>query len=255
MEIKPDIKWLKVSSGDVTNAPLLLKIAQTGKPVIFSTGMATIGEIELALGTLAFGYMHKDEQPSGIADIKSAYNSLAGQEILKRKIILLHCTTQYPTNPQDVNLKAMDTLKDIFDFPVGYSDHTQGGAISVAAVARGSVVIEKHFTTSHQLPGPDQAASMEPQLFKQMVEDIRKVEIALGSGRKLPTAVELQNSPVVRKSIVADRLIFKGQEFSEENIIPKSPEGGISPFYYWDLLGKCAKRDYANDEMIDFHIE
>ena len=162
----------------------------------------------------------------------------------------MHCTTEYPAPFMDVNLRAMDTLAGAFGLPVGYSDHTPGIAIPIAAAARGAVVIEKHFTLDKNLPGPDHRASLEPSELTAMVKGIRQVEVALGSPCKLPAASELKNREMARKSLVAARNIRKGERFSEENLTSKRPGNGISPLCYWDWLGKVAERDYQPDEII-----
>ena len=240
---------LKIPSGEITNAPLLLKAAQTGKPVILSTGMSTLGEVEMALAVLAFGYTCPDQTPS-VAAFKAAYFSEAGRQALKKQVVLLHCTTEYPASFSDVNLRAMDTLATAFGLPVGLSDHTPGIAIPVAAVARGAVVIEKHFTLDRNLPGPDHQASLEPGELKAMVRLIRQVEAGLGSPHKIPAASEIKNMSVARKSLVAARDIRQGELFTAENLTVKRPGTGISPLYYWKWLGKVAERAYQRDEVI-----
>lgn len=239
---------LKISSGDITNAPLLLRAAQTGLPVILSTGMATLSEVEAALGVLAFGLGGQREEPSEEA-FKAAYVS-AGRAALKGRVTLLHCTTQYPAPFEDVNLRALETLAQTFGLDTGYSDHTLGISVPVAAVARGAVVIEKHFTLDRSLPGPDHAASLEPRELKAMVRAVREVESALGAPEKKPAPSERQNISVVRKSLVAAREIKKGDTFSPENLACKRPGTGISPMRYFDFLGRTATRNYHKDERI-----
>lgn len=248
---KFDLPRIKIPSGEITNAPFLLSIAQTGKPVILSTGMSTLGDIELALGVLAFGYCMHDAGPS-VAGFESAYASAAGQQALRENVTLLHCTTEYPAPFQDVNLRAMKTMAEAFGLALGYSDHTQGIAIPVAAVALGATLIEKHFTLDRKLPGPDHQASLEPGELKDMVQAIRQVEMALGSGRKLPAPSELGNRSVARKSLVAACRIGKGEAFTTDNLAAKRPGDGISPAHYWEWLGKIADRDYAPDEKVVF---
>lgn len=243
-----DLPCIKIPSGDITNAPLLHKIAQTGKPVILSTGMSTLGEIEDALGVLSFGYLRCDS-PSTAA-FRACYCSAKGQELLRDKVTLLHCTTEYPAPLEDVNLKVMDTLRCTFGLPVGYSDHTEGIAVPVAAVARGAVVIEKHFTLDRTLPGPDHLASLEPDQLRQMVDAIRAVEKALGSSRKHPASSEYKNIAVARKSLVAAIPILAGDVFTSENLAAKRPGSGLSPMHYWDMLKKKAERDYSADELV-----
>lgn len=244
-----NIGKLKISSGDLTNAPLLFHAAQTGKPIVLSTGMSTLFEVEQALGVLAFGYLNSTEKPSRKA-FRSAWNSEAGQAVLKEKVSLLHCTTEYPAPFSEVNLRAMDTLGDDFALPVGLSDHTQGFAVALAAVARGATIVEKHFTLDRSLPGPDHEASLEPDELKAMVRGIHQVEVALGTGEKEPTPAEIKNKPIARKSIVASRFIGRGELFSSENLTCKRPGGGLAPIHYWELLGQQATRDYEKDEQI-----
>lgn len=243
-----DLSCIKVPSGDITNAPLLLKIAQTGKPVILSTGMSTLGEIEDALGVLASGYLNNRE-PS-IAAFHEAYCSAEGQAILQDKVTLLHCTTEYPAPLEDVNLKVMDTLMNAFDLPIGYSDHTEGITVPIAAVARGAVVIEKHFTIDRTLPGPDHKASLEPTELKQMVSAIRVVEQALGTGRKHPAPSELKNMSIARKSLVAAAAISVGEPFTADNVAVKRPGNGLSPMRYWELLDRKSGRNFSADEAV-----
>lgn len=245
-----NVSRLKIPSGEITNGLILLKFAQTGKPLILSTGMSTLDEVELALGVLAFGFINSGEEPS-MGAFKEAYSSNEGQAFLKEKVSLLHCTTEYPAPFDEVNLKAMDTLRDKFSLPAGYSDHTIGIAVPIAAVARGAVIIEKHFTLDRNLPGPDHKASLEPEELRQMVSSIRQIELALGTGIKQPTTSEIKNKAVARKSLVAAREIKRGELFTEDNIGAKRPGNGISPVYYWDTLGKVAPRDYSIDEMVE----
>lgn len=239
---------LKMPSGDITNGPLLLAAARTGRPIILSTGMCTLVDVETALGILAFGYS-QDAQPT-LAATRSAMNSDAGRAALAQKVTLLHCTTEYPAPFEDVNLRAMGTLASAFGLPVGYSDHTRGIAIPMAAVAMGATVIEKHFTLDRSLPGPDHKASLEPGELAQMVRSIREVETSLGSAEKAPAPSEVKNIPIARKSLVAARPIRKGERFSPDNVAIKRPGDGVSPTRYWEWLSKIADRDYAPDEKL-----
>lgn len=245
-----DLPLLKIPSGEITNAPLLLRAALSNRPVILSTGMCTIADVEAALGVLAFGYTRNGGQPSLYA-FQKAYSEAEGQCALRAKVTLLHCTTEYPAPYADANLRAMDTLAAAFGLAVGFSDHTTGIAIPLAAVARGAVVIEKHFTLDRNMPGPDHKASLEPDELTAMVQSIRQVEAALGIPCKTVTASEWKNRPVVRKSLVAATDIVKGEAFSERNLTAKRPEDGVSPMSYWDYLGRTADRDYRKDEMVD----
>ncbi|TLS66734.1 N-acetylneuraminate synthase [Mariprofundus erugo] len=243
------LRTLKVPSGEITNGPLLLAHAQTGCDLIVSTGMATLEEIEAALGVIAFGLLGIEEHPS-INAFRAAYESERGKSLLKEKVTLLHCTTEYPAPPADINLRAMQTMRSAFGLRVGYSDHSEGIAVSVAAAALGATLIEKHFTLDKTLDGPDHKASLEPEELSSMVAAIRTVELALGTAEKKPAASELKNRAVARKSLVASELIREGELFSMENMTVKRPGNGMSPFRYWQLLGKRASRDYASDEMI-----
>ncbi|CAI6084360.1 N-acetylneuraminate synthase [Cohnella sp. JJ-181] len=238
---------LKIPSGEITNAPLLLNAARSGLPIILSSGVCTMADIESALAWIAFGYRNEDGIPTEGA-VMEAYASPEGQRLLREKVTLLHCTTEYPAPFDEVNLRVMDTFATAFGLSVGYSDHTQGIAIPIAAVARGATVIEKHFTLSRGLPGPDHQASLEPNELQAMVAAIRQVEQALGSAVKKPSRSESLNRNVIRKSLVAATDIRKGERFTVDNIGIKRPGGGLAPNRYWDLLGRKALRDYAADE-------
>jgi len=246
---KLGLKKLKVPSGEITNAPFLLKIAKYGMPIILSTGNSTLGDIEDALGVLAFGYLNLTEQP-GVANFKRAYASHEGQNVLRKNVSLLHCTSEYPSHYEDTNLKAMDTIAHAFGLPVGLSDHTPGISIPLAAVARGATIIEKHFTLDKTLAGPDHKASLSPEELIAMTKGIREIEMALGNGHKIARPSEIKNRDIARKSLVADKDIKKGAPFTEQNLTTKRPGDGVSPFLYWDYLGKSADRDFAEDEII-----
>ena len=241
---------LKIPSGEITNAPLLLTMARLGRPVILSTGMSTLGEIEEALGVLAFGYLNLQTRPSREA-FRQTYVSNEGQAALCTRVTLLHCTTEYPAPYSEVNLAAMETLRHAFRLPVGFSDHTEGIAIPLAAVARGAAVIEKHFTLDRALPGPDHRASLEPAELAAMVAGIRQVEVALGDGIKRPATSEIKNMAIARKSLVAARNITVGEMFFEDNLTSKRPGGGISPMDFWEWQGRRASRNFAEDEPIE----
>lgn len=243
------VRRLKIGSGEIVNAPLLLKAARTGLPVILSTGMSTLEDIERALSVLAFGYVEKSANPSPDA-FRAAFQSTAGKAALADKVTLLHCITEYPAPFRDVNLRAMATLRDAFGLPVGFSDHTPGIEAAVAAVALGAVAIEKHITLDRTLPGPDHLASLLPGEFGAMVSAIRHVEESLGVGEKIVTPSERDNLPIARKSLVAGTAIRKGEVFSETNVAIKRPGTGLSPFFYWSLLGRRAQRDYAPDDLL-----
>ncbi|MEQ1531342.1 MAG: N-acetylneuraminate synthase family protein, partial [Methylococcales bacterium] len=215
---------------------------------ILSTGMATLGEVETALGVLAFGYLGL-QQPS-LSAFQQAYASAAGQAVLQEKVSLLHCTSEYPTPMANINLRAMDVLQQAFGLKAGYSDHSVGLTVPIAAAARGAAVIEKHFTLDRSLKGPDHQVSLEPDELKAMVQAIREVEQALGQAHKCPQPTELENQAVVRKSLVAACDIKVGQLFSVDNVCIKRPGTGISPMQYWQLLNKPSLRDYGPDDLL-----
>lgn len=214
----------KIPSGEITNYPYLVKIAKMHQPIILSTGMSTLGEVEAAVELLK--------------------NNGAGE------VTLLHCTTEYPAPFKDVNLKAMKTLRDKFGCPVGYSDHTLGIEIPIAAVGMDAVVIEKHFTLDRNMEGPDHKASLEPDELRMMVSAIRNIENAMGDGIKKPFSGEVSNMAAARKSIVAKHAIRTGERLTEENLTTKRPGTGINPMRWNEVIGKIADRDYEADEMI-----
>lgn len=243
------VRCIKLGSGEITNAPLLVRAARFGRPILLSTGMSTLDEVEQALEALAFGYMSRDENPS-LADLKGAFANPAAQALLKERVTLLHCTTEYPAPFEEVNLRAMQTLRRAFGLAVGLSDHTAGIAVPIAAAALQAVVIEKHFTLDRRLPGPDHKASLEPDELRAMIRGVREIEQALGVEEKAPTPSERKNRAVARRSLVAARDIRAGEKFSANNLAVKRPGTGISPRFYWDWLGKIADRDYCKDEVI-----
>lgn len=245
-----DVPLLKIPSGEITNAPFLLHIARLQRPVILSTGMSTLGEVELALGVLAYGYLNLATPPSRQVFL-DAFASERGQLALAAQVSLLHCTTEYPAPFDQVNLRAMDTLAAAFGLPTGLSDHTPGICIPLAAVARGARIVEKHFTLDRTLPGPDHMASLEPQELSDMVSGIRCIESALGDGRKLPTPAEWKNRPIARRSLVAARAVRAGEIWSPDTLQCKRPGDGVSPLEYWNLIGQPANRDYAPDELVE----
>jgi len=220
------INLIKVPSGEITNLPYLRHVGGLGKPVILSTGMASLGEIEDALAVLE------------------------GAGTLRESITVLHCNTEYPTQMSDVNLCAMGNIGRALGVAVGYSDHTLGIEVPIAAAALGASVIEKHFTLDRNLVGPDHNASLEPKELKAMVLAIRNIELALGDGIKRPSASEVKNRPIVRKSLVAVRDIRAGEIFSAENVTAKRPGTGLSPMRWDDVMGCAAKRNFAVDELI-----
>jgi N-acetylneuraminate synthase len=241
---------LKVASGEITNAPLLLEVARLKPRVIVSTGMATMPEVRSALGVLAFGYTAAADARPGRDAFEAAFAGAAGRAALGAKVSLLHCTTEYPAPPAEANLRAMTALGREFGLPVGLSDHTQGIHICVAAVALGARIIEKHFTLDRGLPGPDHAASLEPGELAEMVRVIRDVEAGLGDGVKRPSPTEAKNLPIARKSLVATQAIRAGEVFTPQNLGCKRPGEGRSPFDYWSVLGTKAERTYEEDDAI-----
>lgn len=245
------LKKLKIPSGDLTNAPLVLEHAQTGCDLIVSTGMATLAEIETALGVIAFGYVAEVTERPSIQAFEKAYYSELGQKMLKEKVTILHCTTEYPAPLEDINLKAIDTIANAFKLPVGYSDHSAGINIPIAAVAREATIIEKHFTLDCNMDGPDHKASLEPEQLKAMIDGIRNIELALGDGLKGPRPSEVKNKSIARKSLVAEDLIRKGTVFNKSNLTIKRPGSGQTPINYWSLLGREAKNDYQIGELIN----
>lgn len=221
-----DLPLFKIPSGEITNFPYLVKIASFGKPVVISTGMSTLEEIEDSL------------------------NVFLEENIPLSEITILHCSTEYPTPMKNVNLNAMNSIQKKFKVNIGYSDHTLGIEIPIAAVAMGAKLIEKHFTLDKSMEGPDHKASLEPSELKAMIDSIRNIEMALGDGIKSPSSTELENRKVARKSIVASMAIKKGQFFSEENLTTKRAGEGISPMNWKMVLGKKAVQNFEADELI-----
>ncbi|OLO09869.1 N-acetylneuraminate synthase [Chromohalobacter japonicus] len=222
-----DSEYVKVPSGELTNLPYLRHLTRNGKLVLLSTGMANLGEIEASI------------------------DAIEAAGTLREKITVLHCTTEYPTPMEDVNLRAMVNIGNALGVKVGYSDHTPGVEVPVAAVALGATVIEKHFTLDRNLPGPDHRASLEPSELKAMVTGIRNIEVALGDGIKRPSFSELKNKPIARKSLVTSRNIKEGELFSPENLTAKRPGIGISPMKWDEVIGRAAPRDFSEDELVE----
>lgn len=241
---------IKIPSGDITCAPLLLQAAQLRQRLLVSSGMSTLTDLERALAILSWGLLN-DDYPTNQEEIDSCYFSSDGQNALQEHVTVLHCVTQYPAPAESVNLRAMDTIAQAFGLPVGYSDHTLGIEMSIAAVARGATVIEKHFTLDRTLQGPDHLASLEPDELKHMVSAIRNIEAGLGDTQKLPAVAEQPNRSVARRSIVARRPIAKGVELTLDMLDCKRPGTGISPMNIWSLIGRPASRSFAHDEQIE----
>jgi N,N'-diacetyllegionaminate synthase len=221
------IDYLKIPSGEITNLPYLRHVSRLRMPVILSTGMATLGEIEAALEVIEYSGTQRQD------------------------ITVLHCTTEYPAPMEDVNLLAMTNIGKAFGVSIGYSDHTTGIEVPIAAVALGATVIEKHFTLDRTLSGPDHLASLEPNELKAMVQGIRNIEKALGDGIKRPSPSELKNKPIARKSLVASCSIKAGEQFREDNLMAKRPGTGISPMLWDAVIGRKAPRDFSEDELIE----
>ena len=221
------LDFVKIPSGELTNLPYLRYLTRHGKPVLLSTGMATLGEVEAAIEV--------------IEKVGSS----------REQITVLHCTTEYPTPMDEVNLNAMVNMGKAFGVSVGYSDHTPGIEVPIAAVALGATVIEKHFTLDRSLPGPDHRASLEPEELKAMVSAIRNIEKAMGDAVKRPGPSELKNKPIARKSLVAACPIQAGEPFTEANLMAKRPGTGISPMRWDEVIGRKAPRDFAPDELIE----
>ncbi len=245
------VKKIKISSGDLTNGPLLLAAARTKLPVILSTGMATLREIENALAVLAFGYRHPGIELKSLLQAKRLFRSRASKILLRRKVCLLQCTTEYPAPNGEINLRAMDVMRTRFDCAIGLSDHSTGIVAPIAAVSCGAAVIEKHFTLSKRMKGPDHRASLEPAEFSAMVRAVRAAEEMLGGDGKKPAKSEIKNMPLVRRTLVAAQPIFRGDLFTEKNITAKRAGEGLSPMFFWSLLGKRAKRNYLTDEKVN----
>lgn len=243
------VPLIKIPSGEITNAPLLLRAARSGKPIILSTGMCDIGDIQEALAVLSFGYQNPSDHPEKRA-VEDAYASEKGRSILRDKLTLLHCTTEYPAPYDEVNLNAILSLGSFFGLPVGYSDHTEGIVVPIAAVAKGATVIEKHFTVDKTLEGPDHKASLDPEELKEMVKSIRIAERAMGDGVKAVTPSESKNREIARKSLIAGQPIRAGELFTEVNVAIKRPGYGISPMRYYEVIGKRAVKDFEQDEVI-----
>jgi len=223
-----NIPFYKTSSGEITNRPYLRHVGQMGKPVVMSTGMATLEEVWAAMDVLLEAGLKKVD------------------------LTILHCNTEYPTPIEDVNLQAMLTIQDKLGVKIGYSDHTLGIEIPVAAVAMGASIIEKHFTLDRSLSGPDHAASLEPNELKGMVSAIRNIELSIGDGIKRPSPSEIKNLPIARKSIVAKNTIKKGEIILEKNITTKRPGTGISPMEWNKVIGETAKKEFKPDDLIVF---
>lgn len=240
---------IKIPSGELTNAPFIHHLATKRKSIILSTGMSTIEEIHEALAFIAYGLAHPLEHVN-LKEVEKYYNTEGAKIILQEYVKLLHCTTQYPTPITSVNLNAMNEMRSEFELPIGFSDHSEGIHMPIAAVSMGADVIEKHFTLDKKLEGPDHVASLNPDELKEMINKIKDVEKALGSGKKNPTEIELLNRIPVRKSLVAKVPIKEGETFTLKNLTIKRPGSGVNPKEFWTYIGKKASRDYSEDDLI-----
>ena len=233
---------IKLPSSDITNVPLLVDAGRSGASLILSTGMSTLGEVETALKAICFG-LFAHAYPNSTASLDEIYSDSDARRRLNESVVLLHCTSEYPAAPGDANLRALKTLREAFDVPVGYSDHTQGIAVAVAATALGAVVVEKHLTLDKLLSGPDHSASSDPEEFSVLVRSVRDIEAALGSPVKSPVAAEMQNRRTMRKGMYAARDIPAGTVLSEADIAVLRPMTLVGPDEYFDWLGSIALRD------------
>lgn len=241
---------LKVASGELTNAPMLLRSAGSGLPLIVSTGMATLDEVADALAIIAIG--RRDRQRAPNAHERAEARALVSQDAsLVGDVTLLHCTSSYPAPPSSVHLRAMRTLQDTFDLPIGYSDHTEGGAVAAAAVALGAVVVEKHLTLDRSLVGPDHVASLDPAAFRRMVDDIRTVTAALGSPTKAPDPHEVEVRSVARRSLYASRDLPGGVPLREGDLVALRPDGGLPPAAMWDWIGRAPQHDHRAGDRFE----
>ena len=244
-------KRLKIPSGELTNAPFVLAHARCGIDLIISSGMASLADIEDALSVIAFGLVAPATTRPSREAFAEAYSSNEGQVALKANVTLLHCTTEYPAPLPEINLKAMNAMGQAFGLSAGYSDHSKGITIPIAAAALGATVIEKHFTLDKDMEGPDHKASLDPVELGAMVQAVRDIEIALGDGVKRPMASEIKNKIAARKSLVVTHGKKAGEVFAEGDFAAMRPGGGVSPMEYWSLIGTQAHRDYDPLEAID----
>lgn len=242
--------FFKIPSGELTNAPLLWQFAHTSKPLILSTGMATLSEVEQGLAIVAHA-LSSESEPADMDEVWRVWSKAESRSRLRNHVTLLHCTSQYPTPFNEVNLRGMDTLAAAFGLRVGYSDHTEGILIPVAAVARGARVIEKHFTLDRLLPGPDHKASLEPDELKRMVSEIRALQVALGDGSKVPQVSEWDTRKAARQQVVAARDIAKGTVLARQDLTTSRSGGGMAPTNLWGLVGQLADRSYSAGDIIE----
>lgn len=243
-----DMPFFKVPSGELTNGPLLWRFARLRKPLVVSTGMATLSEVEQALAVIAHAFNAKAE-PADLDEVWEGWTRPEWRRSLQGRVTVLHCTSQYPTPMAEVNLLAMDTLAYAFGLPIGYSDHTEGILIPVAAVARGAVLVEKHFTLDRAMPGPDHRASLEPAELTQMVREIRALAVALGEGAKSPQPSEWKTRKAARQQVVLDRAVTRGQVLTREDLTTARSGSGLPAASLWQLVGQPANRDYVSGDL------
>ena len=249
---KLKVKTLKIPSGEITNGPLLLAHGLTGLDIILSTGMSSIKEIRDALGVIVFGYINRNKKkitPSK-KSFMHALNSKEGKNLLKKKITILHCTTEYPAPIEDINLNAIFDIANNFDTSIGYSDHSSGELVSLVAASMGVKLIEKHFTLNKNMSGPDHKASLNPVELKKLIIKIRKIEKIKGLNIKKAYKSEIKNISIARKSLIAGKDIKFGNMFTKINLTSKRPGTGKSPMNYWHYIGKKSKKNYKKDEVI-----
>lgn len=244
-----DLPFFKIPSGELVNAPLLWQFARTRKPLVISTGMATMSEVEQGLAVVAHA-LNAQAEPAGMDEVWRSWSDPACRASLKGHVTLLHCTSQYPTPLNEVNLRAMDTLA-AFGLHVGYSDHTSGILVAIAAVARGARVIEKHFTLDRAMDGPDHAASLEPDELERMVAEIRALELVLGDGVKAPFAVEWDTRRAARQQVVAARGIAAGSVFERADLVTARSGRGLPAAELWSLVGQTARRSFEAGDIIE----
>lgn len=244
------MKKVKIPSGELTNSPFIHYVARKRKPMIVSTGMATMDDIHEALSFIAYGLAFPTELVD-VESVKKFYQTAKAKEILEAYVTVLHCTTEYPAPYESINLRVIGEMKKELQLPIGFSDHSEGISIPIAATALGAVLIEKHFTLNRELEGPDHRASLEPDELKAMVAGICAVEKSLGTGEKNPTVIELENRIAARKSLVARKVIQAGETITEAHLTVKRPGNGMSPNMYWSIVGQKAKKSYVQDALID----
>ena len=241
---------VKVGSGDFDNFPLLVMLARRGVDVILSTGMSTLGEIELSLGALAFGYLWSPQESPSIAAFMTAYGASEARALLARKVTVLHCTTEYPAPPESLNLRVIPLIAQAFGVPIGFSDHSRGSDAAIAARVLGATMLEKHITLDSTMDGPDHRASMEPDDFARLVTGIRNIDVAMGDGIKRMMPAEAANRFIARKSPVAAVPIRAGEVFSDANVTLKRAHGGAPAETYYRLMGQVCPHDLNTDDVI-----